>query len=883
MFLPKSIRNQAAPFLVLALVFGVSNVAAQQRTLEEARALGLRESNFLNQKARAATVNPEANLDAFRTDIGPILKKACAECHGADTQEGNVRIDALSPDLVTGKDVDWWLEVLAVLTNGEMPPPDADELSDQNRGRVIDWLSNEIHIASTIRRETAEHSSFRRMTRYEFNYALQDLLGLPYDFARDLPPEANSEDGFQNSSDQLHMSVSQLETYRQAARKALTRAVGPEERPPVLHWSITMKQAARINWDEQQPKFEKAESELPADQLTAQFKNRHPVPHYKDLSTGRTVRAGWGYGGAKYALAPSNTVGEVPEVQDMVAVIPKSRNQRLTIELGNKVPDEGTMRVRVRAARVPSESKRVPSMQLYFGWQASNEGRAVMRVSGQDTQIPATPDDPQFYQWDVPLGDVYPRNSVRKSSKMGAMPSPSEYIRLANSSEAHADIQIDYVQISAPVYDQWPPVSYKKIFIASENRNDQLAYAREVIAAFMERAWRRHPTETEVEQKVRLFEAMRDNCDRFETAIVEVLAAVLASPNFLYVSHENSATGTKNSDKKRRLTDHQLATRLSMFLWSSIPDAELLRVANAGQLSQPKILSQQVKRLVSDPRSRRLSDHFVQQWLDMQLLDFLNSKRLPDALKEAMQREPKALFHEILNTDASVLDFIHADYTMANERLAAHYGVRNVRGNDFRRVNLNEVPHRGGLLTQAGLLAMNSAGEDSHPLKRGVWLLESLLNDPPPPPPPAVPEIDLADPEIAKLTLKEQIKDHRNHAACMSCHAKIDPWGIAFENYGALGQWRDQVKGKPVDAASMLFNDQKLDGMPGLKRFLLENRQDQFVRAMVHKLATYALGRPLTFADRASIDAITADVRQRGNGLATMIEVLVTSDLFQSK
>ena len=198
MFLPKSIRNQPAPFLVLALVIGVSNVAAQQRTLEEARALGLRESNFLNQKARAATVNPEPNLDAFRTDIGPILKKACAECHGADTQEGNVRIDTLSPDLVTGKDVDWWLEVLAVLTNGEMPPPDADELSDENRGRVIDWLSNEIHIASTIRRETAEHSSFRRMTRYEFNYALQDLLGLPYDFARDLPPEANSEDGIRD-------------------------------------------------------------------------------------------------------------------------------------------------------------------------------------------------------------------------------------------------------------------------------------------------------------------------------------------------------------------------------------------------------------------------------------------------------------------------------------------------------------------------------------------------------------------------------------------------------------------------------------------------------------------------------------------------------------
>ena len=186
-------------------------------------------------------------------------------------------------------------------------------------------------------------------------------------------------------------------------------------------------------------------------------------------------------------------------------------------------------------------------------------------------------------------------------------------------------------------------------------------------------------------------------------------------------------------------------------------------------------------------------------------------------------------------------------------------------------------------MTQAGLLAMNSSGSDSHPLKRGIWLLESLLNDPPPPPPPAVPEIDLADPEIAKLTLKQRIEDHRNHAACMSCHAKIDPWGIAFENYDALGRWRDQIKGQPVDAASLLFNKQKLDGMDGLKRFLLENRQDQFVRAMVHKMTTYALGRPLTFADRSSIDKITADVRKQGDGLATMIQLMVTSELFQSK
>jgi hypothetical protein len=209
--------------------------------------------------------------------------------------------------------------------------------------------------------------------------------------------------------------------------------------------------------------------------------------------------------------------------------------------------------------------------------------------------------------------------------------------------------------------------------------------------------------------------------------------------------------------------------------------------------------------------------------------------------------------------------------------------LSEVYGNHFRRVKLGPQHRRGGLLTQAGLLAMNSDGKDSHPLKRGIWMLESLLNDPPPPPPPAVPEIDLADPAIAKLTLKQRIEDHRNHVACMSCHAKIDPWGIAFENFDAVGSWRTQIQGKPVDASSLLFNGQKLDGMDGLKRFLLEQRQDQFARAMVHKMTTYALGRPLTFGDRSSVDQIMADLRKQGDGLATMVTLIVTSELFRSK
>jgi hypothetical protein len=250
---------------------------------------------------------------------------------------------------------------------------------------------------------------------------------------------------------------------------------------------------------------------------------------------------------------------------------------------------------------------------------------------------------------------------------------------------------------------------------------------------------------------------------------------------------------------------------------------------------------------------------------------------------EAMKQEPVALFVEMLQHNRPIMDFLHSDYALVNDRLARHYGLPEVFGDQLRKVKLPDEIKRGGLLTSAGLLAMNSNGKDSNPLKRGIWLLENLLNDPPPPPPPAVPEIDLADPEILKMTLKQRMEDHRSDPACYSCHSKIDPWGIAFENFDALGQWRDKIAGKPVDAASVLFNKDELRGMKGLKDYLRVNRQDQFARAMAHKMAAYALGRPLTFGDRAEVDRITTELRKRGDGLATLVFLIVKSDLFQLK
>ena len=886
----------------------VAQTESAQPSFADLKTIGAQRSTYrTHAEKRVTEAAPEPDLQTFRRDIAPILAKACVGCHGPDKQKGDLRIDTLDPDLFHGKDVEWWLHVLSVLSNGEMPPEDENELADGERRQMIDWLVAESQSASLVRRATKVHSSFRRMTRYEYDYALQDLLLLPYDFGNDLPPDPTSADGFQNSSEVLHLSGMQFRVYLESARKALRLAVVSGDRPEPIYWGVAMDQAATVEWKRQDAqllelkKKHAADPEKLAAALVRQTERNQARPdgaHYLDRKTGRRASQSWGYDGARFAWKPTTSRPEVSETADQVAVIPEGKG--LIVELGDQVPEHGTLRVAVRAARADAKLEGAPSLQLVFGWQASNDSQAAVRVRAADVVIDAAPEAPQVYQWDVPLSQIYPRNSVRKISQMGDLPSPSEYLKFVNSSESGGDILIEHVEVAAPVYDQWPPACHTRIFVDSGfvdsgNVADERAYAREVLANFTSRAWRREASNDEIDRKVRLFEQLRPQCDSFQDAMIEVLATVLASPNFLYLVESapepagGEALAAEAASKSApRLSDLELATRLSMFLWCSTPDADLLALAKQGQLQNTEVLGQAIERLLADPKSRRFSLRFARQWLGLQLLDYLHvdGKVYPQfdpALQEAMREEPVAFFHEVLQHDLSALEFLHSDFTMMNERLAKHYGSSNVFGNHFRRVELVPEQRRGGLLTEAGLLAMNSDGKDSHPLKRGIWMLERMLNDPPPPPPAAVPVIDLADPAIAKMTLKQRIENHRNAPACMSCHSKIDPWGIAFENYDAVGQWRTEVLGQPVDAVGVLFNRQQLEGMDGLKRFLLENRQDQFIRALVYKLLTFALGRPLSFGDRAAIDEITADVRKHGDGLATMVRTIATSELFRSK
>lgn len=875
-------------------------------TLAEVKAAGAKQSRFRSLKPQSvSSETPQPNLAAFKKYIQPILQQTCVPCHGPDAQEGNVRIDTLDPNVLHGADVDWWLEIMAVVSNGEMPPADEGTLADKDRSKIVDWLAGEIQIASQVRRSEKGHSAFRRMTRYEYNYALQDLLGLEYEFAADLPPETASEDGFTNSSEVLQMSSMQFGYYQELGRNALKKATVQGERPELVLWSISMKNSVNQGRKRHRANIEKRRNNLPEDPekrakalkaLEAQTYFNRNATHFLNTATGDGFKASWSYNGARYAWPTTAVLEEVAPASSSVVVIPP--RQKLIVELGNSIPDTGTLRVRIRASQVASTTsnakspKRIPAMSLHFGWQASNNSSASERLSREDLLVDASPDSPQFYEWEIPLSEIKVRNPMRKTATMGDTPNPSEYLRIHNTALSGDSLQIDHIEVIAPDYEQWPPESHTQIFVDSQNKSDESRYAEEVFRNFMVKAWRRDVTPSEIAQKMKLFTRLRPQCVDFQEAVIEVLATVLSSPKFLYVAYASPQTRDDVSEathtQTSQLTEFELASRLSFFLWCSSPDEELLKLAEQGQLSYTDTLVRQTKRMLADNKSKRFSQQFVRHWLGMQLLDFLNVDRkayprFDATLKESMQEEPVAFFHGILKNNSSVIDFIHADYVVTNERLARHYGLQDVYGNHFRKVSVPADNLRGGLLAQAGLLAMNSDGKDSHPLKRGIWMLERLLNDPPPPPPPAVPEIDLADPEIAKLSLKERIEDHRNQPACMSCHAKIDPWGIAFENFDAVGAWRTSVNGKPVDASSVLFNNQPLAGMDGLKRYLLSNRQDQFSRAMVHKLATFALGRPLGFGDRSSIDQITADLRKHGDGLETLVTLIVSSEMFLSK
>ncbi len=426
-----------------------------------------------------------------------------------------------------------------------------------------------------------------------------------------------------------------------------------------------------------------------------------------------------------------------------------------------------------------------------------------------------------------------------------------------------------------------PPLHKQIIFVQPGGRTTRKEAAAQVLRRLATRAFRRPATDDEVSRLLAIAEDARREGDSYEATIQLAMQAVLISPHFLF-RMELDPAGSEG--QPRDLTDYEVATRLSYFLWSSLPDDELFSLAAGGALRKDGNLEKQVRRMLADSKSRALAENFAGQWLELRSLEIRTPDKqlfpqFDDELKAAMRTETELFFGAIVQEDRSVLDLLSADFTFVNAKLAGLYGLQEVSGSEFRRVSLAGTP-RGGLLTQASVLTVTSNPNRTSPVKRGKWILENILGTPPPPPPPNVPELAEAAQGELRGTLRQRMEQHRSNPACAACHRKMDPLGFAMENFDPIGAWREQDGGSPVDAAGELPDGEKFAGASELRKLLVESKKENFVRCLSEKLMVYALGRGLEYQDQCVINKISAALEQDGNRFSRLIVELVQSDPF---
>ena len=407
--------------------------------------------------------------------------------------------------------------------------------------------------------------------------------------------------------------------------------------------------------------------------------------------------------------------------------------------------------------------------------------------------------------------------------------------------------------------------------------------ARRILGTLARRAYRRPVTDADVQPLMRFYAEGRHK-NGFDGGIELALRAMLVSPEFLLRIERDPLGGVPGG--VAAVSDVDLASRLSFFLWSSIPDEELLDLAEQGKLHEPAVLSQQVRRMLDDPRSVALVKNFAGQWLYLRNLASArpNSRAFPEfdeALRRDFQRETELFLEDVMRSDRSVVDLLDANYTFLNERLARHYGIDGVRGEEFRRVTLPDE-RRGGLLGQGSILTVTSYPGRTSVVLRGKWILENLLGEAPPPPPPDVPALQ---PEAANgkaLSLRQQMEQHRRNAVCAACHARMDPLGFALENYDGVGKWRTEDAGEAIDAKGRLPDGTEVTGLPGLKEVLV-NRQDRFIATLTGKLLTYALGRGLEASDREAVREIDQEAARDHSCFSAIVQAIVNSTPFRMR
>lgn len=780
------------------------------------------------------TLNHAALAVEFSEEILPILQVHCVRCHGEELQEGNLRLDSLSTDLLNDRAAtEHWHDVLNVLDAGEMPPDGEPALSAHDHEKLTSWLSGAITAAIDARRKTDGRVVIRRLNRIEYQNTMRDLLGLEMDYSRDLPPDAISGDGFQNDGRSLQMSSLQLEYYLSTARRAMDRVIVAGAQPTAFDHVFT-------------------ETKI-------------------DTWLGNAER--------------SNRLG---------------RQQEFLAKIVKDYPDDGDFLVRIHLSAELMPNVGYPLLEVSVGYQPDTEilldRLALIEIQTPETQVLEFRGRLENFPLPVRGQGKFPGLVVRvRNLYDDKTPKPAQE-KDANGKAFYPDephlpkVIIESLEFRGNAYDQWPPAFHSAILHdPGERDREDATYLSEVLKRFMSRAFRRPAEEAEISRMVEFYQTIRPEFPTFEEAIRETLAMVLIQPEFLFRIEPAG-------EEKRAVSDIELASRLSYFLWSTMPDEPLTQLANEGKLRNPDTLASEVERMLADDRSSAFINQFTDQWLSLSMIENIavNRDRYPNfenSLKQHMCDETRELFAGLIRDNESGLNLLSSEFTMLNEPLAKHYGIDGVYGHEFQKVALTADNHRGGLLGHASVLLINSTGADSHPVRRAVWIRDRLLNDPPAPPPPNVPSLEDADPKFHELSVREQLEVHRSKESCNRCHKNIDPWGIALENFDAVGRWRTETHRKvgdktepfAVNATETLPGGHEVVGIDGLKQYLVSHQKQAFAASLISRLLTFSLGRSLELGDQDAVAKLTKQFESDDFRMKDLIHRIVASEPFQTK
>jgi mono/diheme cytochrome c family protein len=719
-------------------------------------------------------------------------------------------------------DAETWEKVVRKLEGGLMPPAGLPRTDRETIGGFTTWLTTSLDRAAAARLNPGP-AILHRLNRSEYANAIRDLLALEIDAKELLPPDDESS-GFDNIAGVLKVSPSLLEQYLAASRKIAALAVGDPATTPV-------SQIYRIPPDLSQERH--------VEGLPMGTRGGVLIRHNFPLDAEYEFRV---------ALL-QNIVGYVTGLEwphrleisidgEQVFLAPVGGEEDNKMSDANLGVAKDTLDARLKT-RVPVKAGPHAVAVTFF------------RKNASESDEPLQP-----FTRDLDL------------QNMNGVP------------------RIEHVQITGPLNATGPgdTASRRRIFTCRPaSAAEEAACARGILSALARRAYRRPVAGTDLEALMSLYQAGR-NRGNFERGIQDALELILANPKFLFRSEPDPANLAAGA--VYRVGDLELASRLSFFLWSSLPDDTLVDLAAQGKLKDPAILEQQVKRMLADPKSEALIANFAGQWLFLRNLqsaqpDITEFPNFDDNLRQAMRRETELLFESLLREDRSVLDLLTADYTFVNERLARHYGIPNVYGTHFRRVKVPSDARRG-LLGQGSILTVTSYPNRTSPVLRGKWILENLLGTPPPVPPAGVPPLKENAPGTKPLTVRQLMEEHRANQVCAACHRIMDPLGLALENFDAVGQWRTREAAGPIDATGQLSDGTQLDGVATLRQALWQ-RSGQFVATLTEKLLTYALGRGVEYYDMPAVRSIARESARDQYRFTSLVTNIAKSTPFQMK